>query len=182
MPAIDWSVLQSALRNWVASSAGIEAVWAGQKREQTRYPYAVLQIIAGPTAIAPGERRYTSTGVSLTEQALSLSEITVNIQIYSDTQAPANHALSHLSQVVASLDLTHYRDLLRAAGLSLVAKGSISTLADFAGTQFMSRATIDVRFYALSKITPPQGSDFFDSVSVANMITPASTDVIDPTP
>ena len=132
------SAKQAAIRSWIITALGINAIWTGQNELRPILPYASINIIAGPVPDGTPQKKYKTTN---TFTYLFRSMITLSVQVFSNT----NH-LALLRKLINSLTLPSHRQLLRAAGLSVYNDTSISPIdiSALINTGIEKRGSIDI--------------------------------------
>lgn len=96
------------------------------------------------------------TGHEVGIEVVGLREITVSCQVFidkPDSIDPTKHALHFMSIAQSSLGLPSYLAALSTAGLAVIDEGTILDIAEIVGDAYISRTSMDVRFYLASSVT-----------------------------
>lgn len=162
-PPVDWRLIEDTLQAWFAKSTSLpEVVWANQKLAQPAYPYGTLNIIAGPTRLAPSDEfRYvaedlTETGEELEFVLTGTRQFTVSCQInvgpdgYND---PDCNGRALMGSAEASLELALHREAFRTANMAMVRVGPMQDLSLEVNGEWISRVQMDVEFATTSNVT-----------------------------
>ena len=160
---IDWTLIRSTLRQWVADVSGCEVIWADQAAPQPSYPYASLNILPGTIELgALDEERMQADGSLLItgpRDFVLSSQIHVGGTCAAD---PAANARMRADALVSSLQIPQFRTDLRAANLGLRERGQPQMLDLVVGTQWISRAQVDIRFGTTSNVDISNWPDLTD--------------------
>jgi hypothetical protein len=166
---IAWTTIHDALHDWLSGALGIATIWAEQDAEQPPYPFAVLNIVAGPTKVAgQDEQRITfdggqPAGEEVGIEVAGLREITVSCQVLaaaSSTTAPQDQsrvARDLLSRAQSSLVLPTVIEALRVAGLAVIEEGAVQNVSEVVEDSWIGRASMDVRFWVAASIEERTG-------------------------
>lgn len=149
----DWTTAQNALYTWLYGQLDIPVWWEGQHRPRGDYPYATLDIIAGPVPVGDTDRRRVSedapgTGVYI--RAVRDYEMTVSCQAFvshdSDSEIDFDSkALAVLSIAHASLGREEIVRTLNEAGVSVREEMPVRSLPPMSESSFVDRAVFDMR-------------------------------------
>lgn len=172
--AIDWQIIDRALVTWASGQADLpreSVLFMDQKKTQAQYPYVTLKRIAGPVrdnGLTDNRvsEKYTNTNnrEMLKVTVSGARQFTVSVQAYSERYANPNlDAVAILSTLQSSLELEGVLEQLATdADLTLVEAGDVLDTSYVVGGEWVSRATMDVRFRVASVLT--EDVDFIESV------------------
>lgn len=162
---IDWRTIENALHTWFSSTTGLETIWSNQDAPQPEYPYATLNIVAGPTRVSPHDESRTLSedlsGVTNVGQEIELGFMsprmfTVGCQIHVGPPAdsdPDCDARAFMSSAEAQLNLPSIQAGFKAANIAFVRTNNVNTLDLVVNGEFISRVTMDVEFATTSLVT-----------------------------
>ena len=169
---IDWEKIENAVYDWLTggidgfNSIVPEAIWENQDIPQPAYPYASMKIIAHSKEGGRDEIR-TSTdlaqplGQEIEMLATDQNQITLAISFHtdisSDGMTPASRARALAGKARSSLGLPGVLAFLREAGLAVVAEEGITDTSLVVNSDWLSRATFDVRLRVASQMTERVG-------------------------
>lgn len=163
---IDWATIQSALHAWVSQSADISATWAMQERPQLEYPYAVLQIIAGPNNFGEDEIVYREDGASLFADVQGLRTMTVNVQFFTRSFLPGEHAQAYAAIAQSAIEHPRFSQALYDAGIGVSSISAITDLSQIVGSAYESRASFDLIVIIAAKVADSVSQDWFNIVNL----------------
>lgn len=151
---IAWQTVEDALYDWINGVTGLAAIWAEQDAPQPPYPYASINITAGPTKVAgQDEQRITYDGGQPLGQEIGievagLRELTLSCQIHVRQldATPSSHARDLMTRAQSSLGLPSVIAALAVAGLSVIEEGPVQNVSEVVEDTWISRAMMDVRF------------------------------------
>lgn len=162
---IPWQTVEDALYDWFNGVTGLATIWSEQDAPQPPYPYASINVIAGPTKVAgQDEQRITYDGGQPAGQEVGievagLREMTLSCQIHVRQQdaTPANHARDLMSRAQSSLGLPSVLSALQVAGLSVIEEGPVQNVSQVIEDTWIARAMMDVRFGLASSVEERTG-------------------------
>jgi hypothetical protein len=171
---IDWATIEGALYDWLVSAVVENAIWEDQNVPQPDYPYASMKVIAGPVKEAGKDelRSSTLTGQPAGEEVELLSTspvvMTLSISFHADPAAgalePATRARSLAMKAQASLGKLSVIRMLDDAGLAIVREEGVTDTSLVINGEWLSRATLDVRFRTATQMTERTG--YMDKVQL----------------
>lgn len=149
--ATDWTAVENAIHQTVATAASMATIWTAQETVQPSSDYLTLQ------RSGPGGSNWTEVVTQTTdlgqpagsevEIRVSVhSEFTVRVQAFTATTTKSTAAASVLGALRLKLRLQSARASLAAAGLVLVSVDAVRDLAAIAGTRWQGRAAMELRF------------------------------------
>jgi hypothetical protein len=110
-------------------------VWAKENAPRPAPPFAVLDIIAGPSTVGPAEERYKQQD---TFTYAVRKRATLNVQVF------AVDALVRAAAVEAAIELPSRQSILQAAGIAVWGSEGVRDLTGLLDTAFEPRAGLDL--------------------------------------
>lgn len=157
--SIPWSDVEYAIHWWFSDSTGLHTSWANSDGPQRRYPFAVLDIIAGPTPVSFFKQTeirtidgcdYTCVGGPM--------EFTINAQVLVGGKAgndPDQYAREYMTGAIIGLKVDRYSQEL---GKCKVINYDIEPTLDISeevGTERISRVSTDFQFRQIAEFCLP---------------------------
>lgn len=161
---IDWETIEDAIQSWFVEATGLDAVnWANQDAPQPPYPYAILNVVSGPTKVGGEDEVRTSTPLPspaapippVLAEYCGPREMTVSCQVSVGQPfdgVPSAHARALASAAQAALGMDGVRDKLRAAGLSVIQELPVQSFDVQIADVWVARSSMDVRFGLASSV------------------------------
>lgn len=151
-PPIDMTVFQNAIHNWYSTATGIQTMWQDQSVPRPDYPYASLSIISGPLPVSPLWEQRQSFDASRPGEEIEFSScvpctFVIGTQVYTsqpDAINPAYSSLQYAARAQAALAIPSYRATLRAVGISVIEKGTVTNINELVDDAYVSRSGLDV--------------------------------------
>lgn len=158
---ISMETFEDAVHTWCSGATGLQTIWADQSAPRPPYPYALLDIISGPIADNPQwELRHTFDATRVGEEiefsACSLCTFTVDAQFFvplTDSRNPNFASRQYAAKAQGALALPSYLAALRASGVSVLNRGSVSNLNEVIADATVSRSNVNITFGASLNIT-----------------------------
>jgi hypothetical protein len=165
---IDWSTTQKAIYSWFFEATGIQTAWADQKRPQDEISdsFGTLRVQALTPEAQPETRVREGADGDLYEDSVQTHLLTIGCQVATASQDFEKHATNIMAKAQAKLNLREFQDALSAAGLSVVATGTISNISAIAGAGFESRAAMDVVFRVAAVTEAENASGYFNKIEM----------------
>lgn len=171
MPApipIDIKTVKDAVHLWFSGQTGLTTVWADQDAPQVGYPFAMINMIAGPTKVGGQDEIRNKTdlgqpnGQEIQQNIVGLREFTISCQVFNrpsgeDSLLHDELAEHHLSIAQSSLDLPSVQSQLRESNVGIIGDEGITNINEVIEDSWVSRANMDVRFYTVSEISERTG-------------------------
>ncbi len=158
---IVWTAKKNALADWVADQlAGVGAHWAKQDAPAPAYPYALLDIIAGPTRVHQDRRQGIDQGNGyVKEYVLGDRTLTVSVEVLVSFEGQTHDHESDAFARAALLQSSLGRDdvleqFFGAVGLGVLEVGSVQDRRTPVDAGWLQRAGFDVTLHLVSQIDP----------------------------
>jgi hypothetical protein len=154
---ISMSDFEDAIHTWFVNATGLETIWVNQSAPRPDYPYASLNITAGPIPVSPIWELRDSTNLSRpagTEvEFIGCVPCTFSIscQTYvnlENANNPNYNSRDYIIRAHGALSLPSPLALLQAAQISVVDRGTVTNLDEVINAAYVSRANLDVTFGA----------------------------------
>ena len=166
----------SHLWEWASQTSGETTIWAHERGPVPEYPFVLLRVISGPTALAPlGSVTETLLEGSEPGEEIEVAshvpvELTLSVQVQSrrkDNEAfDASKTSLHIaSKLQGSLRTSAARKTLRDGGLVVVGSGGVQDLTELAADRFVGRHAFDVRLRTRDVVADPH--TFIEAVEYA---------------
>lgn len=143
-----WAVAKDAIYDWLAAATGLPVVWANQDAPRPPYPYATLNIIAGPVPVGVDELRIVQDGSNTYEVPTGSRRITVSCQAFVSfegvTWDHATDAMARMSAAQMDLARSSVHEQLRAVGVHVQDVLELRDLTGAIEAGTLSRAAFDI--------------------------------------
>lgn len=156
---VSWSTIRAALRTWLYGQLGITTIWGRQDAPSPAYPFALLDIIAGPTRVHHDRRVQVDAGdglvrlYSVGDRVFTLSvEALVSFEGLAWNYDTDANAMMTLAQ--ASLERDAVRSVLKASNVGVQDVMSVQDRRTPLDAGWLSRAGFDVAIHCVSIIDP----------------------------
>jgi hypothetical protein len=169
---VDWSTIEDAIYDWLTGGVSgfdeivPEAIWEDQNVAQPDYPYATMKMIAQSKEGGRDEIRTTTLvgqplGREVEIMATGPIQMTISVSFNTDAttggSSSGTRARSLAVKAQSSLGLPVVIDHLYGAGLSIIAEEGVSDTSLVINGEWLSRATLDVRFRTATQMTQRHG-------------------------
>jgi hypothetical protein len=150
--------IQNAIHDWFSSSTGLQVVWQNQNAPAPEGSYGSLNMIVGPTSrggVAELRETYDARRALGAEVELEVAmecSLTVSCQVFvkgTDGANPSCNAMSYCVRAQMALELSTFIDGLNAANVSVSSVSGPKNLPALLGTEWESRAGIDITFNSM---------------------------------
>lgn len=153
---IDLQTFEDAVWEWFKTAIENEVIWAHQSTPRPDYPYGSLNIIAGPIAVGPFERKISTdlnrpAGEEILFEIRVPCTMTVSCQAHvniPDTRDPTVYARTLVSRAQARLYLPSVQEAFKAANCAVQRVGSLTNISAVVNDGNVSRVGMDVTFNA----------------------------------
>lgn len=160
---IDWATIENAIYDWMSAATGITVNWATQDLPEPVYPYITLKRDDdGVDLSARGELLEKTelgnpAGEEIEQTALSDVEFFISCQCRTQSDSPGSSSNAYLNSAKYQLKLPSIRNALRAAGAIVVEAEPVLDLDEVQGEEWVSGASMDVRFRTLASVLEKTG-------------------------
>lgn len=155
----DFKDTRVALINWFKNSSGLDRVlWANQMAKGQCGPRATLNIIAMPETPGIPEKRSTTINYVNTVETTEQSEVTLSINVYTETQDLDNDALIILDKVSRAVRSLKVQVELRLSNIAFIEKSSIRNIDEQLGDRWEKRVQQDYTFRYVSTVSEEVGT------------------------
>jgi hypothetical protein len=163
---MDLAAIENALHAWVSTVLGVETIWAGQNAPAPNLTYATIRL-TGPfgqgAEIASSTNLANPAGQEIEQAVSEQQEWSVSVQGY------GANARALLAGATLKLQLPSAIEALRAAGVAVVDVGDTQDVSALVGSQFETRALMDVRIRTVDSATERTG--YIDRVGISSPFT-----------
>jgi len=166
---IQWRAIENVIHFWMSESTGLKTIWQNQDAPQPTWPYATLNVIAGPLKVGQDGVRYEIDGDNLNACYNGMREFTVSCQVDGGPRGKCEtEAREFLTAAQFALGLPKYRDRFREVELSVVDdNGPVQSFDLVVGETWITRSTLDIRFYTAANLIET-GADWFNEVEISS--------------
>jgi hypothetical protein len=163
---MDLAAIENALHAWVSTVLGVETIWAGQNAPAPNLTYATIRL-TGPfgqgAEIASSTNLANPAGQEIEQAVSEQQEWSLSVQGY------GANARALLAGATLKLQLPSAIEALRAAGVAVVDVGDTQDVSALVGSQFETRALMDVRIRTVDSATERTG--YIDRVGISSPFT-----------
>lgn len=173
---VPWRKVEDGIHGWFAEATCLNTVWANQDGPERRYPYAVLDIIAGPTpeSFFQSKDKFTDENGCEYYCISGRQLFTVNAQVVAGGKAgndPDQYAREYASIAIASLDISAYNRFFRDVAVTSHNVSNIIDLSEEVGTERVSRVSVDFDFAHRAQFCLPLDDfGYFNKVDVTTSL------------
>jgi len=145
---LDLERIEGKLYEWVNTVLGIPVQWARQGLDRPAYPYASLDMIAGPTKLGEDESQFTTSGLTVNQVITGKRAFTLSVQVHVDPGSITSgndRAVARCEILRASLKSEAVLSLFREAGVAVSTDLGVLDLTQLVADQWLDRASFDLR-------------------------------------
>jgi len=148
------AIVQDAIFDWVVASTGLAdsvVTWRDQNDPAPVAAHVALHL-SGPIVLGQDAQTTAYDPLAAPGQEITLGvegdrELGLRVEFYSPDTASATDAMSRAASFLTACQLPTKREILRAAGLSLIDLGRPDYVPSIQEIEFQGRAFVDMRLY-----------------------------------
>lgn len=173
---INMSDFEDAVHTWFVNATGLQTIWTNQSAPRPDYPYASLNVTAGPLPVSPIWELRDSTNLSRPAgQEIEFigcvpCTFTISCQTYVVLDAandPNYNALDYMVRAHGALSLPSFLSALETAQISVVDRGQVGGLPEeIVNDAYVSRSNLDVTFGA--SLNAKEYAGYISQVQIIN--------------